>query len=54
MYRYERQAIGLLAAVAPTIAHAIEVTARRAFVIRDGTLLRNDRVARAVAIAERP
>ena len=31
--------------MAPTLAQAIEVAARKAFVILDGTLLRIDRVA---------
>jgi hypothetical protein len=44
VYRYIRQAIGLLAATAPTLAHAVEVATRKAFVILDGTLLRIDRV----------
>jgi transposase-like protein len=44
VYRYLREAIGLLAATAPTLAQAIEVAARKAFVILDGTLLRIDRV----------
>ena len=42
--RYLREAIGLLAATAPTLAQAIEVAARKASVILDGTLLRIDRV----------
>ncbi len=45
VYRYVREAIGLLAAMAPTLAQAIEVARRKAFVILDGTLLRIDRVA---------
>jgi hypothetical protein len=44
VYRYIREAIGLLAALAPTLQQAIEVAARKAFVILDGTLLRIDRV----------
>ena len=44
VYRYLREAIGLLAATAPTLAQAIEVAARKAFVILDGTMLRIDRV----------
>lgn len=43
VYRYLREAIGLLAATTPTLAQAIEVAARKAFVIGDGTLLRIDR-----------
>ncbi len=41
--RYIREAIDLLAAMAPTLAQAISVAARKAFVILDGTLLRIDR-----------
>ncbi|ANY10757.1 hypothetical protein AFB00_30620 (plasmid) [Pseudonocardia sp. HH130630-07] len=46
VYRYLREAIELLAAMAPTLAQAIEV-ALGAFVILDGTLLRIDRVGMA-------
>jgi hypothetical protein len=45
VYRYVREAVGLLAAMAPTLAQAIEVARRKAFVILDGTLLRIDRGA---------
>ena len=45
VYRYIHEAVELLAAMAPTLAQAIEVAARKAFVILDGTLLRIDRVA---------
>ena len=44
IYRYIREALALLAAMAPTLAQAIEVAQRKAFVILDGTLLRIDRV----------
>jgi hypothetical protein len=44
VYRYLREAIGLLAAMAPTLDQAIEVARRKAFVIVVGTLLRIDRV----------
>jgi hypothetical protein len=44
VYRYIREALGLLAAMAPTLEQAIEVASRKAFVILDGTLLRIDRV----------
>ena len=44
VYRYIREALELLAAMAPTLAQAIEVARRKAFVILDGTLLRIDRV----------
>ncbi len=43
-FRYIGEAVDVLAALAPTLAQAIEVAARRAFVILDGTLLRIDRV----------
>jgi hypothetical protein len=39
VYRYLREAIGLLAALAPTLAKAIEVAQGKAFAILDGTLL---------------
>ena len=45
VYRYLREAIGLLAALAPTLQQAIAVAAGKAFVILDGTLLAIDRVA---------
>ena len=44
IYRYPRKAIGLLAALAPTLDQAIAVAAGKAYVILDGTLLRIDRV----------
>jgi len=44
VYRYLREAIELLAALAPTHDQAIEVARGKAFVILDGTLLRIDRV----------
>jgi DDE superfamily endonuclease len=47
VYRYVREAIGLLAAMAPTLEQAIEVARRKAFVILDGTLLPIDRVGMA-------
>ena len=47
VYRYLREAIGLLAALAPTLDRAIEVAARKAFMILDGTLLRIDRLGMA-------
>ncbi len=47
VYRYLREAITLLAAMAPTLAQAIEVATRKAFVIIDGTLLRINRVGMA-------
>jgi DDE superfamily endonuclease/Helix-turn-helix of DDE superfamily endonuclease len=47
VYRYIREALDLLAAMAPTLEQAIEVAKRKAFVILDGTLLRIDRVGMA-------
>lgn len=47
VYRYVREAMGLLAALAPTLDQAIAVAAGKAFVILDGTLLRIDRVGMA-------
>jgi len=47
VYRYIREALELLAAMAPTLAQAIEVARRKAFVILDGTLLRIDRIGMA-------
>jgi hypothetical protein len=47
VYRYVREAVTLLAALAPTLDQAIEVASRKAFVILDGTLLRIDRVGMA-------
>jgi DDE superfamily endonuclease/Helix-turn-helix of DDE superfamily endonuclease len=44
VYRYVREAIGLLATLAPTLDQAIAVAAQKAYVILDGTLLRIDRV----------
>lgn len=47
VYRYVREALALLAAMAPTLEQAIEVASRKAFVIVDGSLLRIDRVGMA-------
>src|SRR6187455_2855010 len=47
VYRYVREAITLLAAMAPTLAEAIEVARGKAFVILAGTVLRIDRVGMA-------
>jgi hypothetical protein len=44
VYRYLREALDLLAAMAPTLAEAIEVARGKAYVVLDGTLLRIDRV----------
>ena len=45
MFRYIREALDVLAALAPTLDQAIEIAVGKAFVILDGTLLRIDRVA---------
>ncbi|MEQ3553930.1 transposase family protein [Pseudonocardia nematodicida] len=47
VYRYLREALDLLAAMAPTLEQAIEVAKGKASVIVDGTLLRIDRVGMA-------
>jgi hypothetical protein len=44
VYRYLREGLDLLAALAPPLDEAIAVAQRKAFVILDGTLLRIDRV----------
>jgi len=46
-YRYLREALQLLAALAPTLAQAAQTAAAKAYVVLDGTLLRIDRVAMA-------
>src|SRR3954451_11215992 len=53
VYRYLREGLELLAAMAPTLDEAIAVAQRKAFVILDGTLLRIDRVG-MVAVPDRP
>ena len=45
VYRYLREALELLAAMTPTLAEAIKVARRKAYVVLDGTWLRIDRVA---------
>jgi hypothetical protein len=47
VYRYIREGLVLLAALAPTLAQAIDVAKGKAYVIIDGSLLRIDRVAMA-------
>ena len=47
VYRYVREGLTLLAALAPTLAQAIDVARGKAYVILDGSLLRIDRVAMA-------
>jgi hypothetical protein len=46
-YRYLREALQVLAALAPTLEEALAVAARKAYVTLDGTLMRIDRVAMA-------
>jgi hypothetical protein len=46
-YRYLREGLQVLAALAPTLDEAMETVAAKAYVILDGTLLRIDRVAMA-------
>lgn len=45
VYRYIREAVEVLAALAPTLAEAMRVARTKAFVILDGTLLPIDRIA---------
>ncbi|MEU9616484.1 transposase family protein [Streptomyces sp. NPDC048209] len=45
VYRYVREAIEVLAALAPSLAEAMRTASRLAFVILDGTLLPIDRIA---------
>jgi hypothetical protein len=47
VYRYIREGLDLLAALAPTLEQAMAVAAGKAYVIIDGSLLRIDRVAMA-------
>ena len=44
VYRYLREALDLLAAMAPTLAQTIDTARGKAYVILDGTLLRIDHV----------
>jgi hypothetical protein len=46
-YRYLREAVQILAALAPTLQEAMAVAAGKAYVTLDGTLIRIDRVAMA-------
>ena len=48
-YRYITEAVELLAALAPTLAEAIQTASQKAYLLLDGTLLPIDRVA-----ADRP
>lgn len=48
-YRYIREAVDVLAALAPTLAEAVRTASRKAYVLLDGTLLPIDRIA-----ADRP
>jgi hypothetical protein len=47
VYRYLREGLALLAALAPTLDEAIDIAKGKAYVILDGSLLRIDRVAMA-------
>jgi Helix-turn-helix of DDE superfamily endonuclease len=47
VFRYIREALDVLAALAPTLTQAIAAALRKAFVILDGTLLAIDRVGMA-------
>jgi hypothetical protein len=47
VYRYIREGLTLLAALAPTLGQAIDVARGKAYVTLDGSLLRIDRVAMA-------
>ncbi|GAA0589524.1 transposase family protein [Kutzneria viridogrisea] len=47
VYRYLREGLALLAAMAPALDEVIEVARRKAYVVLDGTLLRIDRVGMA-------
>lgn len=44
VFRYVREGVDVLAAVAPTLDEALDLARRRAYVILDGTLLSIDRV----------
>lgn len=45
VYRYVREAVDLLAALAPTLAEAVRIAQAKAYLILDGTLINIDRVA---------
>jgi len=47
VFRYIREGIDVLAAVAPTLDQALDVARRKAFVILDGTLISIDRIGMA-------
>ena len=47
VFRYVREGVAVLAAVAPTLDQALDIARRKAFVILDGTLLPIDRVGMA-------
>jgi hypothetical protein len=47
VFRYVREGVDVLAAIAPTLDQALDVARRKAFVILDGTLLSIDRVGMA-------
>ncbi len=47
VFRYVREGVDVLAALAPTLDQALDVARRKAFVILDGTLMSIDRVGMA-------
>ncbi|GAB3286101.1 hypothetical protein GCM10027456_81930 [Kineosporia babensis] len=49
-YRYLREALQVIAALAPTLEQAIQTAAEKAYVILDGTLLRIDQAAMASGV----
>ena len=53
VYRYLREGLDVLAALAPSLDQATDVAVMKAFVVLDGTLLRIDRVGMATG-ADRP
>ena len=53
VFRYVREGVDVLAAVAPTLDQALDVARRKAFVILDGTLLSIDRVGMASRLRPR-
>src|SRR6185312_3929598 len=53
VFRYIREGVDVLAAVAPTLDQALDLARRKAFVILDGTLLPIDRVGMAAGYDRR-
>jgi hypothetical protein len=50
VFRYIREALEVLAALALSLSDAVATSARKAFVILDGTLLRIDRVGMGLGV----